>query len=86
MAQTAVEWLIDQVQDFFVIPFDVLEQAKEIEKQREQKHEQQIKDAYVDGQKNGYEYRDGGVSLIDGEECRVDLIDAEEYYNEQFKK
>ena len=33
--QTAVEWLINQVEDFcFLIPVDIIEQAKEMEKQQ----------------------------------------------------
>jgi len=40
MEQTAVEWLINQVEDFcFLIPVDIIEEAKEMEKQ-------QIIDAY----------------------------------------
>jgi hypothetical protein len=43
--------------------------------QAERMHEKQIKDAYGHGQNNGYSYRDGGVP-----------IDAEEYYQQTFKK
>ena len=33
--QTAVEWLINQVEDFIgLIPVDIIEQAKEMEKQQ----------------------------------------------------
>ena len=33
--QSAVEWLINQVEDFcFLIPVDIIEEAKEIDKQR----------------------------------------------------
>ena len=40
---TAVEWLIDQVEDYIgLIPVDIIEQAKEMEKQ-------QIVDAYING-------------------------------------
>jgi hypothetical protein len=43
MKQTAVEWLIDQVEDYIgLIPVDIIEQAKEMEKQ-------QIIDAYDNG-------------------------------------
>jgi hypothetical protein len=38
-------------------------------------HEQQIKDAYKHGQNNGHSYLYGGVP-----------IDAEEYYQQTFKK
>jgi len=41
--QTAVEWLVNQVEDFIgLIPVDIIEQAKEMERQ-------QIVDAYEDG-------------------------------------
>jgi hypothetical protein len=43
MKQTAVDWLIDQVEDYIgLIPVDIIEQAKEMEKQ-------QIIDAYNEG-------------------------------------
>jgi hypothetical protein len=43
MKQTASEWLIDQVEDYIgLIPVDIIEQAKEMEKQ-------QIIDAFEDG-------------------------------------
>jgi len=35
MKQTASEWLIDQVEDYIgLIPVDIIEQAKEMEKQQ----------------------------------------------------
>jgi len=41
MKQTAVEWLIDQVEDFIgLIPVDIIEKAKAMEKE-------QIKDAWI---------------------------------------
>jgi hypothetical protein len=43
MMQTAVEWLVNQVEDFIgLIPVDIIEQAKAMEKE-------QIVDAYTDG-------------------------------------
>ncbi len=43
MKQTTVDWLIDQVEDYIgLIPVDIIEQAKEMEKQ-------QIMDAYNEG-------------------------------------
>jgi hypothetical protein len=43
MKQTAVEWLVNQVEDFIgLIPVDIIEQAKAMEKE-------QIVDAYEDG-------------------------------------
>ena len=45
--QTAVEWLIEQVEDFIgLIPVDIIQQAKEMEKQ-------QIEDAFVAGDERG---------------------------------
>jgi hypothetical protein len=42
--QTAVEWLIEQVEDFIgLIPIDIIEQAKAMEKE-------QIMDAYNNGE------------------------------------
>jgi len=49
---------------------------KEEPKQALDMHEKQIKDAYKHGQNNGYEYRDGGVNIIS----------AETYYEQTFKK
>jgi len=41
MKQTALEWLIDQVEDFIgLIPVDIIEKAKAMEKE-------QIKDAWI---------------------------------------
>jgi len=43
MKQTAVEWLVNQVEDFIgLIPVDIIDQAKAMEKE-------QIVDAYEDG-------------------------------------
>jgi hypothetical protein len=53
--QTAVEWLIDQVEDFIgLIPVDIIEQAKAMEKE-------QIEDAYdqmrcIGNYENGKQY------------------------------
>lgn len=45
--QTAVEWLIDKVEDHFcLLPIDLIEQAKQMEKE-------QIKDAWLYGQDDG---------------------------------
>ena len=42
MKQTAVEWLVDKVEDHFcLLPVDLIEQAKEM-------HKEQIKQAYLD--------------------------------------
>jgi hypothetical protein len=74
--QTAVEWLVEQLKieegiDF--IPTSLFERAKEMEKQRERMHEQQIKEAYGHGHNNGCSYLYGGVP-----------IDAEEYYQQTY--
>jgi hypothetical protein len=43
--QTAVNWLIDQVEDFIgLIPVDIIEKAKAMEKE-------QIIDAHIEGQR-----------------------------------
>ena len=45
MTQTAVEWLIDQVEDFIgLIPVDIIEQAKKMEKNQMILLVQQLKD------------------------------------------
>ena len=55
MKQTAVEWLINQVEDFIgLIPVDIIEQAKAMEKE-------QIEDAYdqmrcIGNYENGKQY------------------------------
>jgi hypothetical protein len=82
MAQTSVEWLENQLT---LALGDELKDLRGLFVVAKEMHEKEIKDAYGHGQNNGYQYRDGGVSLIDGEECRVDLIDAEEYYQQTFK-
>ena len=67
--QTAVEWLIDQVQDFFVIPFDILEQAEEMNKQQHG----QTWDAAIKAHDNR------------GHVHARSLVDFDEYYEQQFK-
>jgi hypothetical protein len=45
--QKAVEWLIDQVEDFIgLIPKDIIEQAKEMEKQQEERLIDETLNAY----------------------------------------
>ena len=52
MKQTAVEWLVDKVEDHFcLLPVDLIEQAKEMEKE-------QIKYAYWSGCINSEEDKD----------------------------
>ena len=51
--QTAVEWLVDQVEDFIgLIPVDIIDQAKEMEKQ-------QIIGTYAEGAFAQMRYYDG---------------------------
>jgi hypothetical protein len=68
--QTAVEWLVDQVEDFIgLIPIDIIQQAKEMEKQ-------QIEDAYRQGVTDEY-----GDSLD-----FTDDTDAKQYYTQTYGK
>ena len=71
--KTAVEWLIDRIEDVDNTP-EIWEQikikAKEMEKQ-------QIIDAYDEGQRNPYEY---------SEEHDINWYDGRRYYNETFDK
>lgn len=71
--QTAVEWLINELGEYF--PHQIggihlmIEQAKEMERQ-------QIIDAYDEGQQNPYEY---------SEDNDVNWYDGKKYYKETFK-
>jgi len=56
----------------------IIEEAKEMDKQRERMHEKQIKDAYGHGKNNGYSYLSG--------DPYANLITAEQYYQQTFKK
>ena len=70
--QTAVEWLIDQVEDFIgLIPIDIIAQAKAMEKQ-------QIMDAYDDGKSDGYK------TAREWDEIVI-FSNAEQYYTETYK-
>jgi hypothetical protein len=58
--KTAVEWLVDQVEDFIgLIPIDIIQQAKEMEKQ-------QIEKAH--GEDRSYLQDDGSWKTINGEQ------------------
>lgn len=75
--QTAVEWLIEQISEkqpngFYVI--DTLEDVKRIFEKAKQIEKEQITNAYVHGQNNGYMYRDGGS----------DIINVDQYYNKEY--
>jgi hypothetical protein len=68
---TAVEWLINQVEDFcFLIPVDIIEQAKEMDKQQHG----QTWDAAIAAHDNR------------GHVHARSLVDFDEYYEQQFKK
>ena len=72
---TAVEWLIDQVEDFIgLIPVDIIEQAKAMDKQ-------QKKDDFNAGYRQAEE--DNG---IDGVIDISEFNNAEQYYNEEYGK
>jgi hypothetical protein len=59
--QTSVDWLVDFFEDYFaLIPLDIIEQAKAMEKQ-------QIENAYNRGTINGIDYPESSFPLT-GEE------------------
>jgi len=69
--QTAVEWLIDKVEDHFcLLPIDLIEQAKKMERS-------QIEKSYCDGFDDGY-------LLANGEDTKFD--DCYLYYHETYGK
>jgi hypothetical protein len=67
--QTAIEWLISQAEDFFVIPVDIIEAAKEMDKQQHG----QTWDAAIKAHDNR------------GHVHARSLVDFDEYYNETYK-
>lgn len=73
MKYTAVEWLVEELKSRSINlnkwNSDLVEQAKEIEKQ-------QIIDAVDYGKNHSYDY---------SEDNEVDYYSAEQYYNETFK-
>jgi hypothetical protein len=74
MKQTAVEWLVEGILNYQikegVIPQNIIEQAKEMEKE-------QVTDGYSEGKTNGMDISHP-LSL-------TKEISAEQYYNETFK-
>jgi len=68
--QTAIEWLISQAEDFFVIPFDILEQAEEMNKQQH--------GATWDSAIKAHDDR--------GHVHSRSIVDFDEWYEQQFKK
>lgn len=72
--KTAVEWFEQKLDDLDIeIPFTIFEQAKKI-------YEEQIKDAYNQG------YRHGELDDNVTSEDISNFSDAQNYYNENFKK
>ena len=68
--QTAVEWLVSQVEDFYcLLPIDMIEQAKQMEKEQMIKFAMHLHD--VDMSKTGTDI------LMD---------EGEQYYNETYGK
>jgi hypothetical protein len=69
--QTAVEWLIDQVEDFIgLIPVDIIEQAKQMERE-------QVKEAF--------DYGDYCIDLPDGG-WEQKYKSADQYYTQTYGK
>jgi hypothetical protein len=55
--QTAVDWLIDQVEDFIgLIPIDIIQQAKEMEKQQAFEYFKAGQDSMEEGGKSFEQY------------------------------
>jgi hypothetical protein len=69
---TAVEWLIEQIQQKLYIRDNVIEQAKEMEKQ-------QIMGAWHNGKINEQDFFSDHTGTIVRANC------AEKYYNETYK-
>ena len=75
MAQTAVEWLGEAIEyNLYMHPSNT-DWLPSLVEQAKQMHEKQIKDAYDQGQNNGYNYRSNGRGYITGEE----------YYEQTYK-
>lgn len=72
MKETAVEWLVEVVAKMGYVSTEILEQAKEMEKE-------QIIDAYSTGADDEYEHH---VNLS----VKREDIDCEKYYNETYGK
>jgi len=72
MKQTAVDWLVDQVENFNcmklgLIPSNIIEKAKQMEKQ-------QIEEAFIKGEEN-----------IDQYGCYENPNLSEQYYKETYR-
>jgi hypothetical protein len=74
--QTSVEWLVEQVEDFIfigLIPVDIIEQAKEMEKE-------QISDAWENGFMSTGQGWNGEVTP----EMHNETLDTEQYYEQTY--
>ena len=70
MKQTAVEWLYDQIENKGKSIYEILDQAKAMEKE-------QIMDSFNEGFDEGCRYTTGFEQML--------WEDDEQYYNETFK-
>jgi hypothetical protein len=78
MKQTAVEWLVKQLnQKIDFIPMDKWDEIKDIVQTALQMEREQIEEAYENGSDNENEYIFGKG---------LDTISAEQYYSKTFKK
>lgn len=77
--QTAVEWLIDQVEDFLgLLPVDLIQQAKAMEKQQQT-------DNYVNGMYKGQEIYFGEHKIkLDVNHLEYSVKLAEQYFKETY--
>ena len=72
MKQTAVDWLYDQIENKGKSIYEILEQAKAMEKE-------QIINAYEEQNVEPEFFEDGTMAITNK------YTDAEQYYNETFK-
>ena len=70
MKPTAIKWLYDQIENHGKCIYEVIEQAKSMEKE-------QIMDAFNEGFNEGCRYTTGFEQML--------WEDDEQYYNETFK-
>ena len=71
MTQTAVEWFAEIVFKMGYVSSNILEQAKEMEKQ-------QIIRAFIDGEENVWDRKEDGHEFV--------FDSHEQYYNETYNK
>lgn len=72
MNKTAVEWLIDQVEDFYcLLPVDMIEKAKEMEKEQKMKFAE--------------EYEQYAWKISNENRCAAPKT-PEQYYNETYEQ